>query len=211
LREFRRLVLVEWKAKAATTAAILAYWTVGYVSLNHLEVDERVAIPLTFLDDAPFLPWTILVYHSIYVLCGLGIWLHPSRWEERRHLLAVAIAYSINFLFFAIFPTVLERPPLPESDSMWLWLVDLTWKLDAPHTCFPSLHVSNGFVVVCAYWGTRCRYPFLIWTLLICASTLTVRQHFFWDLPSGALIGVIGFLGARRIVRRPTQSPEAEG
>ncbi len=211
MQELQRLLLVEWKAKAATTTAVLAYWALGYLTLNRLDVDERVAVPLTFLDNAPLLPWTIVVYHSIYVICGLGIWLHPTRREVWRHLLGVVIAYSFNFALFAIFPTVIDRPPIPESGSMWLWAVELTWKLDAPHTCFPSLHVSNCFVVVCAYWGTRCRYSVLVWTILICASTITVRQHFFWDLPSGALLGIIGYLAARRILRAKTQSPEAAG
>jgi len=208
VRGLGRLFQIEWKPKATTTLAILAYWALGYFTLNRLDVEERFAIPRTPLDDAPLLPWTILVYHSLYVICGLGVWMHRSREAVWRHLLAVALAYSINFILFAIFPTEIDRPPLPQSGSIWVWALGLTWTLDAPHTCFPSLHVSNCLVVVCAYWRTRWRCPFLLWIVLICASTITVRQHLFWDIPSGAAVGIVGYLAARRILRGERRSPQ---
>ena len=192
----------EWRTKALATAAIASYWLLGYFVLNRVEVAERWTIPRTVLDDAPLLPWTVVVYHSVFVLSGLGIWLWSDRPSTFFHLRVVIIAYTINFVFFAALPTRIERPELVESESMWLWAVRLTWAIDAPHTCFPSLHITNCVTAICTHWRTRRGVVFLAWTLPIAASTLTTKQHVFWDVPAGALVGIAGFWLASRLAPR---------
>jgi len=201
-------LLVEWRAKVAVTLTILAYWAVGYFVLNHWDFPDRFDVPLTPLDDAPLIPWTIVVYHSVYVLSALGIWLHQNQTALRVYLGAVLVGYTISYIIFAFYPTYIERPQLPESGSMWLWAVDLTWSVDQPHTCFPSLHMVNCFVPVSAFFKTRLGVPLLLWSIVIAASAITVRQHFFWDLPTGSAIGVIGYWIAATANRRFSSAPQ---
>ena len=64
--------------------------------------------------------------------------------------------------------------------------------VDAPHTCFPSLHITNCVLATMGLWGTRFQWWFAGWTLAISLSTLTTGQHVFLDLPAGALVALLG-------------------
>lgn len=191
--------------KLAVTAAIFGYYLVGYFTLNRYPFARYHEVPtLPVVDELPFIGWTLWIYNSVFIYCTLAIWLLPDARAARRYLLAVLAAYTLNFAAFALFPTAMERGPLPtEGSPWWLWLAHLTRGVDAPHTCLPSLHVASCAVVVIAYWRTRLRWPFLAWALAITFTTLTTRQHLFLDLPTGALVGLAGaalgrWLGASR-------------
>ena len=62
---------------------------------------------------------------------------------------------------------------------------------DTPMNCFPSMHVALTGV---AAWSVRNRGPkvvslFCLWSLAIFASTMTTKQHYFFDIVGG--LGVI--------------------
>ena len=200
------LLLREWKTKIKVTLGILLYYIGGYFSFNRLfplpaeGYHDVVQVP--FLDSLPIVPWTIVVYNSVFVLGGLGIWLLPDKESLRRYLLSVVLSYTLNYLFFAFYPTRIERAPIPEEGSMWLWALRWTRLVDGPYTCFPSLHITNCVVAVMGLWGTRYGPWFLAWTVAIAASTLTTDQHLFLDLPAGAAVALVGSTLARRVLER---------
>lgn len=187
--------------------AILAYNVAGYFTLNRLEV-ERLEVPrIPFLDEAPLLPWTILVYLSSYLQVGAAILLLESRREVWRYAFSTFIAFTMTFTIFALLPTRMSRTPLPAGASLWRWGLELTRALDEPHTCLPSLHVVSCVLAALSVRRRVLRRVFLFWSLAICASTLTTSQHVFLDLPSGALVGLLGH-AAGRVLQAP---PRPEG
>jgi len=136
----------------------------------------------------------------VFILGGLGIWLLPDARAVKRYFVSVVFAYTLNYVFFAFYPTRIDRAPLPDSGSMWLWALRLTRVVDGPHTCFPSLHLTNCTLVVIGHWQTLYGRWFLLWTLAIALSTLTTDQHLFLDLPAGAVVAGLGALLARKVI-----------
>jgi membrane-associated phospholipid phosphatase len=202
LRAAWGVILLVWRMKLAASGAILLYYFAGYFTLNRIEFPRYYMVPRTPLDDLPFLPWSFAVYNSVFILGTLGIWMHRGAGQVKRYLAAVLIGYTVNYAFFALVPTEIERPPAPQTGSMWTWLVELTQAADRPHTCFPSLHMTNCFLAVFAYWRTRAGLWLLGWTLVIAASTLTTKQHYFWDLPAGAAVAAGAAWLAGRVASR---------
>ena len=197
------LIRRAWKVKAAVTACILAYYIAGYFSLNRIPFKEYHDVPrVPVLDDLSLIPWTIAVYNSVFVLGALGIWLLPDARSAWRYLSAVILSYTLNYIFFALYPTRIGRLPIPEDGSLWAWGLKTTRLVDAPHTCFPSLHITNCALATLALWGTRLRWLFLGWTLAISLGTLTTSQHVFLDLPAGAVVAFLGRGMAEAIFRR---------
>jgi hypothetical protein len=197
------LLLRAWRAKTAVTAAVLTYYLAGYFGLNRFPFGSFHAVPaLPVLDELPFLLWTFPVYNSVFVLCALGIWLLPDAAAARGYLLSVLAAYTLNFACFALFPSAIERPPLPDTGSAWLWLARLTQAVDRPATCFPSLHIASVTVALLWHRGSPQGPWLLVWALAIAAATLTTKQHLFLDLPAGALVGLAGHAAAGRRRRR---------
>lgn len=190
-----------WKAKLACTFGVLAYYLVGYFVLNRFPFEHYHDVPqVSLLDDLPIIPWTIIVYNSVFVLGALAIWLLPDAKTVKVYFLSVLISYTINYLFFAVYPTRIQRSPIPAGDSLWLLGLRITRHLDDPYTCFPSLHITNCTLGVLALWKTRYGKWFLLWTVTIALSTLTVDQHLFLDLPAGAAVAIMGTWMARRLL-----------
>ena len=207
----RTLFLKAWRAKIACTLGILGYYLVGYFGLNRFPFETYHDVPrVPFFDDLPIIPWTIVVYNSVFILGALGIWLLPDREKIRLYFVSVLLAYTVNYLFFAFVPTHIERAPVPEEGSMWLWAIRLTRSIDGPYTCFPSLHITNCTVAVIGLWGSRYGRWFLAWTVAIALSTLTTDQHLFLDLPAGAAVACAGAALARRILRAVARKRAAD-
>jgi hypothetical protein len=172
--------------------ACMTYWAIPYFTLNHHDFPHYHSLPKTWFDQAPVLPWSILVYLSIFFLCSLGLQLHPTRESIIRYWKSVVITYAIAFAIFALFPTKMARAVTPEMSPFLERAFAFTRTVDEPTNCFPSLHLGNCFLVVFAYRQYRIGGYFLIWSILIGASVLTTAQHMFWDIPGGIAIATIG-------------------
>jgi hypothetical protein len=70
--------------------------------------------------------------------------------------------------------------------------------IDTPYNAWPSLHVVQSLLIVLVLrrWkvisGFKEAGVWVAWVLL-CLSIMTTKQHFFWDLISGIITGLIGW------------------
>jgi membrane-associated phospholipid phosphatase len=189
-----------------------------YFLPNHFPLRQPIHLPLGPLDEAvPFLPGTIWLYWSEYVLVCAAFLLCPH--EDRVRFvkgfgLVVAISVVIQLVFPVDYPRDLFPVVADKTDSR---MVDLLRRLDTPTSCFPSLHV--GLAVFVALYGLQRHRDWslfiALWAGLIALSTLTLKQHYVLDVVGGALVGALGGLAIQRWapVRplRPEQVPVARG
>ena len=61
---------------------------------------------------------------------------------------------------------------------------------DNPYNDFPSLHTSLSTIMAIHWWRTDRRLGIIaaVWTALIVASTVLVKQHYVADVASGLLL-----------------------
>ena len=215
----RNVLLVAWRDKTAAGLVNLLVWLAGYFPLNAWQsrVEHYFHIPLTPLDSLPLVPWTIFIYSTSIFNNGLGLFLMPSRRACWRYLGALLCAYMINFLCFFLLPTTIISlrgeviDELPKMGGMWRSVFEMTHNADGPYTCLPSLHITNCVVVALAHWRSPWRYWMLGWAVLIAISTLTTKQHFFYDIPTGIAVAVCGTLIARWIWGAPLDPEPGKG
>ncbi|MCB0405439.1 MAG: phosphatase PAP2 family protein [Bdellovibrionales bacterium] len=162
-----------------------------YPNLNPLWEPQFISM-LAIDRNTPLIPWTFLIYTSDYLLI-LTVILWTSR-EEFNHF--ARMAFLVLFFcgaFFYLMPTTYPRPDYPTVSSALvngaMWLVAAA---DSPANCFPSQHVA--LTSICA-WSMRRRGPILhtfywLWALAIFTSTLTTKQHYFYDILGGLVIAV---------------------
>jgi len=100
---------------------------------------------------------------------------------------------------------VIHRPDY-QGTGLGFSLMRIVASLDDPSNLMPSLHTA--LAVVCALLVSR-RQPALwvrisVWVLavLIGVSTITVGQHYFWDVPAGIATALIGYFGVSRLLRK---------
>jgi membrane-associated phospholipid phosphatase len=179
---------------------IASFIAVFYVVPMHVRFVQPTHLVPTAVDRAvPFLEWTIWIYVSYFVF--LFVPFVACRDEPRvvQVLYALALNSVVAGVIFLAWPTEgAVQQPTGEGLTGFLWQALLT--VDRPVNCAPSLHVANA--CVCAFAlqreGTAWRYVAPVWLALIMLSTLTTKQHFFIDLPAGALLAAFSFWWVHR-------------
>ena len=157
------------------------------------------------LDSAiPFVPSFILIYILAYPQWVLGYILICRDSEELcyRVMAGEIISKLICGLFFIFLPTTMSRPEVV-GDGIFEKLTRLIYSLDAPDNLFPSVHCAESWLCFrCALeakslpraykWGS------LVFTLLVFASTVLVKQHVLVDIPAALIVAELGQLLSRR-------------
>lgn len=176
--------------------ALLILLQISYWLTNHYHAFQPRLLPVLWIDGIiPFLPWTALIYLSdlpffftSYVLLG----------DARRrsgYIKACATAVGVGCVIFVLWPTAYPRPAVlglansPRiAERAYAWLT----VADDPSNAFPSLHVACSCLsAFCFLEASQPRWKLSVcatWAILIVASTLTTKQHYFVDIMGGVLL-----------------------
>jgi len=174
------------------------YTIVGYFYFSHKPTDVHFMTP--WENFVPIIPILIVPY----LLATLSFLILPIvfyiklGWEKTKtYLVTQAIASTISYVIFGLFPTSVVREPLIGNGIFWDVLRWLHTN-DRPSAAFPSGHVFGSIIVSYFLWiwypKTR---PFIIVILpMIIIATVTLRQHYLPDIPGGMFVAIVAvFLG----------------
>lgn len=174
-----------------------------YFVINEL-ADSSRAHDLTLLIDRiiPFSPEWEYIYFLIFHLGFLPVIVIRDDqiiWQTGK---AYGFALFVAYAIFLVFPTEITRPHF-QIASFVQWGARLNYFIDAPHNCFPSIHLTlaflSSFIIrkVSKIYGNIA----IVLAVLIGYSTLAVKQHFFIDVIAGIALGFISYkLFVRNII-----------
>ncbi|MDO4622249.1 MAG: phosphatase PAP2 family protein [Eubacteriales bacterium] len=153
-------------------------------------IDERI----------PLVTWTIAIYlicflvwalTYVYIACG-------DRKEAKIFFRADIIGKTIALLLYLLMPTTMLRPEIT-GNGVWDILMRFLYRIDAPDNLFPSIHCMVSWF---CWIGMRkrkedCspffRYGTLVFSLAVCVSTLTTKQHVLADVFGGILTAELAY------------------
>ena len=143
------------------------------------------------LDAAvPFLPWTILIYWSFYVLFLVAAWrLAPQPFLGVVR--AVVLASVVSWACFVALPAHVPRPDPSQLEAPWRGLYAHLHAIDPPGNSVPSLHVALALLVGYSVRREPGGWLWPAWGVAIALSTLTTRQHVLVDLVAGVALAVL--------------------
>ncbi len=152
-----------------------------------------------------FDPDAIWIYMSFFLFVPLGYLASPpaaARWLA----LAMGLSALGAGLVFALFPTTMSFPPVPDHGLSAAALRLLTAN-DTTVNCLPSLHGTLTALAVVALW--RRGQPLwngvmLAWGGLILLSILQLYRHQFVDLAGGLVLALLAG-GLAALIRRPAR------
>ena len=156
-------------------------------------------------DTIPFIPAFSVVYILAYVqwTAGFIIIARESRELCYRVISGEIISKLICMALFLLVPTTMVRAEIV-SDGFFDTIVRSIYRLDAADNLFPSIHCLESWVcfrgamqmkkVGLWYW-----YFTLLFSLLVFASTVLIKQHVAVDIIAGVLTAEIGQQIAQRI------------
>jgi membrane-associated phospholipid phosphatase len=176
-----------------------------YASLNH---GPAVLHLRSALDDAiPLVPIFVIPYISLQplVYLTLVIFLLTNTRIFKSASLSLISAMLVSYVFYIFLQTEVIRPTLAGSD-VFTQMIRGVYAGDNPFNDFPSLHTSLS-TILAIHWlkaERRMGTAFSIWTVLIVASTVLVKQHYVADIASGLVVAFgVSWLWMRVLIKRP--------
>lgn len=143
----------------------------------------------------PFIPAFILPYVLCYAHWVINIIMSVHTGEERFRKFSTALMLSqiICGILFLVVPTTIVRPDVSMYNGIVGVLLKFIYGMDAPVNLFPSMHCLLSWfswiaVRDCENVSKWYKVFSLIFAIIVCISTVTVKQHFFIDIIGGVVI-----------------------
>jgi membrane-associated phospholipid phosphatase len=173
-----------------------------YESLNH--GPNRIFLQ-TPLDRAlPVVPIFAIPYVSLipFIAVSLVAFLFFRVRVYRSAALTMIIVWFISYAFYFFLQSYIARPQVTGTDP-FSGLIRSIYASDQPYNDFPSLHTSLSTIIAVHWWRVdrRIGVPAAIWTGLIVASTVLVKQHYVADVAGGLVLAGLTSLLVIRMTR----------
>lgn len=148
--------------------------------------------------------WTVIYVATFFFwMAGLVMIMRERKDKCFELFAALNLSYIICFIIFIVYPTTMERPTLTVNDYP-SELLSVIWALDKPTNLFPSMHCLLSWL--CFRASLRCEKTNTFWkvfsffaAVLICASTVLVKQHVVIDILGGIVFAEISLFTATKI------------
>src|SRR5689334_8566040 len=184
---------MSFRARFCIVLALGVVQTILYYTLNHHPPRASQLLPLTALDRAiPFWPGTIWAYFALLACEVVLPLLVRTREMFLRLAVAYAIAMSVAFATYALYPTHFPRPE--QSSPSWAW--QLLLAQDTPECCLPSGHILVPLLAAWALARERGKIWPLVLVALLAPSVITTRQHYVWDVAAAVLLAAAAWIAS---------------
>jgi membrane-associated phospholipid phosphatase len=185
----------------ATTGGMVAGLAIFF--LLERDVTPRYVLATSIDTWIPFLDGSWFIYVSFFpFVIALAAYARPQAFETFRD--AVLIAFLVGLACFLLFPEAVPRPDVAQIGNTFVrHRLARMWQLDRAANGFPSLHVAVTCLACRMLPADRYRAIVFAAGLLICASTLTLKQHTVADVAGGVLLAAASaYWVERRSMRR---------
>lgn len=193
---------------------MLAYWPVYgalFFALERLRRPAQYHVMHTEVDDwIPFCEGFVIPY-VFWFLFLIGIHCYTAKHDAaafKRLMAFVAISHTCALAIFFLFPTCQHLRPLAfERQNLLTRITAFFYRIDTSTNVCPSLHVVGSMAVWYAardagLFSRRGRRMFFsAATVLICLSTVFLKQHSVLDVAAGLLLSDLVY----RLVYRPVR------
>jgi membrane-associated phospholipid phosphatase len=177
--------------------------TLIYDSLNH--GPNRIFLETPVDRALPVVPVFAIPYVSLipYIGVSLIVFLFFRVRVYRSAAITMIIVWFISYAFYFFLQSYIARPQITGTDP-FSGMIRSIYASDRPYNDFPSLHTSLSTIIAIHCWrlDRRIGVPAAMWTALIVASTVLVKQHYLADVAGGLVLAVVTSF----LVMRATQA-----
>ncbi len=193
--DYRKLRLNNLSTDEFEHLKLLLFWPVFGLLFCFVERFYQVSYyyPMycSFDDLIPFCEWFLIPYMFWFVFL-VGMHLYTLLYDVdtfRRMMKYIIITYSAAMLTYFIFPTCQELRPVEfERDNILTRFIAEFYKFDTNTNVCPSIHVIGSLAVMEAALyskqikSKKIKSAFVITAVLICISTVFMKQHSVIDI-----------------------------
>lgn len=199
-------------AWTATGLLIFGLWAGGYFAIGMLVDPGRIRfLPETIEPFVPLVPAISMLYLSVHPFSILPYFLVEDVRRWHRLVTGHLFILAISFICWTAFPVSAPRPELPPPTELGGWTLGVIYWADPSVNCLPSTHCAMALFA--AFVLLEQRRVLGVWAfvsaLVIGASTLLTKQHYFVDVVSGFMLASVAWVLARRLVPVDLEQPVA--
>ena len=184
---------------------LLLYWPI--YGLTFLILERGLTLnyhPVETALDAkiPFCEYFIPAYYFWFVFL-IGIHFYTAFFDVpafKKMMYFIMITYTITSVIYIIYPTKQElRPTEFASDNIFVTIAKGLYGFDTNTNVCPSLHVIGSFAVLFTSWHCKLfrtfwwQLGFLAATVLICLSTVFLKQHSVIDIWTALAVCAVAY------------------
>lgn len=160
----------------------------GLHNVHRVETFIDRIIPFNKIFIIPYLLWYIYIFGTVFFFAVTDARVYY------RLVASIVAGMFVCYIIFGVFQTTVPRPEVNGRDALTL-LVRYVYAHDNPYNCLPSLHVFDAITVSIFLFRKRCgflwRATIIFIAVLISISTMLVKQHYLYDVLTGALLAFI--------------------
>lgn len=169
----------------------------------HLAADDIIPFVPAFI--IPYVIWYLYVPLPMLYMC------FKDKREFKKQCLALFPGMILCTLVFMIYPTSVYRirPESIEVKGVFTFICNIIYSSDNPVNACPSLHCFEALVIHLTMFSpefmrkkTGLRITSAVLMVLICASTVFVKQHSLLDVIIGCLLALVSYLIVYKICFR---------
>lgn len=195
-------------------AWILSYAFIYIIWFDYLEkeINTKVSYHIVHTaldDDIPFCEYFIIPYllWFLYMIVTVLFFLFRNKDDYYRLCAFLFSGMTISLIICSVFPNGTNfRPMVDSSKNIFSAVVAWLYRTDTCTNVFPSIHCYNSIAAAIAImkseditkirFGKLIRYGSVALTVLICMSTLFLKQHSVLDVCGAVIMAsiVYGFV-----------------
>lgn len=196
-------MLKKIKNDKALTQAFIYFILLAVFLLINNHVVGKYNMYSRFDDLIPFVPAFVIPYYTWYAfffLTALFLFLR-SREDFEKTILSINLSMIITLAIYVLFPNYQDlRPSVYAGDFFSQWVRSLQ-EFDSASSVCPSLHVSVTLTLFLGITNSLCykerrgiKLTALIVSIMICASTVFIKQHSIVDVAAGIILSILVYL-----------------
>ena len=155
-------------------------------------------IKIPFDDMIPLVKELIITYHTYIptlIIVGYIIYKHNFK-EYKKMILTLFLAQITAYVTFMLFQTYVPRYDVTLlGNDIFSELIKYTYIIDGTYSGAPSMHVCVMSIAIFYLLKTKFNNPLriflVLYMILICSTTVLVKQHVFLDIPFGVLHAIL--------------------
>ncbi|MDO4743072.1 MAG: phosphatase PAP2 family protein [bacterium] len=170
-------------------------------------------------DYIPFVKEFVVAYVSWYpLLLGVAVWTFlKDKQAFKRYAWSIIIGLSLSVIICIILPNGQDLRPEIITTDIFSKSINYLYLIDTNTNVFPSMHVVATIAALFAVFDTKTikgvvtKSALVILGILICLSTVFIKQHSILDIFSGLVIGIIIYVIVYVLIKRHMKNNTVEG
>lgn len=177
----------------------VVYFVLYFLTENLIPVEKCHPVWCKLDDIIKFNEYFVIPYVFWYILIVVSLgWFALYNIEGFKNLSKyIIITQAVGMICYIIYPTRQDlRPEVFENENFFTWVLSLIYSFDTNTGVCPSLHCAYSFGIASVWLKEKQAWTWwkifvFIAVVLICLSTMFVKQHSAVDVMAAIPVGIL--------------------